>query len=84
MKTQIIEKTDLDKDGNEVLRLVRRFYFRFNNFKTEEVLNRQIQKIFKRIKIKYGYKDSFKIDIVYSNTDFIDDKATLVLETNYA
>lgn len=83
MNTQIIEKIDLDKDGNEVLHLVRRFYFRYNDFKTEETLERQFKVLFKRIEKIYGYKDSFKIDVGYTNTDFIDGKRTLRLETNY-
>tara|TARA_R110002049_G_scaffold114621_1_gene265851 strand:- start:636 stop:890 length:255 start_codon:yes stop_codon:yes gene_type:complete len=83
MNTQIVERIDLDKDGNEVLNLVRRFYFRYNRFKTEETLERQFKIIFERIEKIYGYKDSFKIDTSYTNTDFIDDKATLRLETNY-
>ena len=83
MNTQIIKKIDLDKDGNEVLHLRIRFYFRYNDFKTEETLQRQFKLLFKRIEKIYGYKDSFKIDVGYTNTDFIDGKRTLRLETNY-
>ena len=80
MNTQI----NLDKDGNEVLHLVRRFYFKYNDFKTEETLKRQFNTIFERIEKIYGYKGSFKINTSYTNKDFIDGKMTLRLETNYA
>lgn len=83
MNTQIVERIDSNKDGNEVSHLFRRFYFRYNDFKTEETLERQFKIIFERIEKIYGYKGSFKIDIGYTNTDFIDCKMTLRLETNY-
>ena len=84
MKTQIVERRYLDKDGNEVLHLLRRFYFRYNDIKTEETLERQFKTIFERIKNIYGYKGSFKIDTGYTNKDFIEGKITLRIETNHA
>ncbi len=71
MEIQTIERNN---------KVVKCFYFKYKDFKPQDVLERQLEKILQRIESKYGLKDNFILDVGQTQEDIINNKQTLKLE----